>query len=107
MQEWLAADSIAVCGPVRAEVLRGARRTEASRIADALAALVHLDTIERDWTAVEEAARSMADVGRNLPLLDLLIAAIACRHDVILAHRDAHFRAMESALPLRTHDFLR
>ncbi len=107
MQEWLAADSIAVCGPVRAEVLRGARRTEASRIADALAALAHLDTIERDWTTVEAAARSMADVGRHLPLLDLLIAAIACRHDVILAHRDAHFRAMAGALPLRTHDFLR
>ena len=106
MQRWLAADCLAVCSPVRAEVLRGARRTEASRIADALAALVHLDTLERDWTTVELAARSMADLGRNVPLLDLLIAAIASRHDVVLAHRDAHFRAMADALTLRTHDFL-
>lgn len=106
MQRWLAADRLAVCSPVRAEVLRGARRTEASRIADALAALVHLDTLERDWTTVEVAARSMADLGRNVPLLDLLIAAIASRHDVVLAHRDAHFRAMADALTLRTHDFL-
>ena len=105
MRRWLAADRLAVCGPVRAEVLRGARRTEASRIADALAALVHLDTLERDWTTVEAAARSMADL-RNVPLLDLLIAAIASRHDVVLAHRDAHFRAMADALTLRTHDFL-
>ncbi len=106
MQRWLAADRLAVCGPVRAEVLRGARRAEAPRVADALAALVHLDTLERDWTTVEAAARSMADFGHTVPLLDLLIAAIACRHDVILAHRDAHFRAMADALPLRTHDFL-
>ena len=106
MQRWLAADRLAVCSPVRAEVLRGARRTEASRIADALAALVHLDTLERDWTTVEVAARSMADLGRNVPLLDLLIAAIASRHDVVLAHRDAHFRAMADALTPRTHDFL-
>lgn len=106
MQRWLAADRLAVCSPVRAEVLRGARRTEASRIADALAALVHLDTLERDWTTVEVAARSMVDLGRNVPLLDLLIAAIASRHDVVLAHRDAHFRAMADALTLRTHDFL-
>ncbi|MCY4511364.1 MAG: PIN domain-containing protein [Acidobacteria bacterium] len=106
MQRWLSADRIAVCGPVRAEILRGARRAEASRIAGALSALVRLDTNERDWTAVEAAARSMADLGRTVPLLDLLIAAIACRHDVILAHQDAHFRAIADALPLRTHDFL-
>ena len=106
MQRWLAADCIAACGPVRAEILRGARRGEAVRIADAFAALVHLDTLERDWTTVEAAARTLADLGRTVPLLDLLIAAIACRHEVILAHRDAHYRAITDALPLRTHDFL-
>ena len=106
MHRWLGADRIAVCGPVRAEVLRGARRTEASRIHDAFAALVHLDTLERDWATVEAAARSMAGLGHTVPLRDLLIAAIACRHDVVLAHRDAHFRAMAEVLPVRTHDFL-
>jgi predicted nucleic acid-binding protein len=48
----------------------------------------------------------MADVGHTVPLLDLLIAAIAHRHEVILAHRDAHFRAIGDVLPVRTHDFL-
>ena len=106
MQRWLGSDRLAVCGPIRAEVLRGARRTEAPRIVDAFAALTHLDGLERDWTAVESAARAMADVGHTVPLLDLLIAAIAHRHEVILAHRDAHFRAIGDVLPVRTHDFL-
>ncbi len=106
MQGWLGADRIAVCAPVRAEVLRGARRTEAPRIRDAFAALVHLDTIERDWATVEAVASAMADLGNTVPLMDILIAAVACRHDVILAHRDAHFRAMADVLPVRTHDFL-
>lgn len=106
MQRWLESDRLAVCGPVRVEVLRGARRTEASGIADAFGALVHLDGLERDWEAVETGARALADSGHTVPLLDLLIAAIAHRREVILAHRDAHFRAIAEVLPVRTHDFL-
>ena len=106
MQRWLESGRLAVCGPVRAEVLRGARRKEAPRLADAFAALTHLDAQERDWEAVETGARALADGGHTVPLLDLLITAIARRHAVILAHRDAHFRAIEEVMPLRTHDFL-
>lgn len=102
---WLKEDRLAVCGPVRAEILRGARKAEASRIADLLGALAHLDSEERDWLTVATRARALADSGHTVPLLDLLIAAIAERHGVILAHRDAHFRAIAQVLPVRTHDF--
>ena len=102
---WLKEDRLAVCGPVRAEILRGARKTEAARIADLLGALAHLDSEERDWLTVATHARALADSGHTVPLLDLLIAAIAQRHGVILAHRDAHFRAIARVLPVRTHDF--
>ena len=103
---WLKGDRLAVCGPVRAEILRGARKAEASRIADLLGALVHLDSEERDWLSVETNARRLADDGHTVPLLDLLIAIIAQRHGVVLAHRDAHFQAIAQVLPVRTHDFL-
>ena len=102
---WLKEDRLAVCGPVRAEILRGARKAEASRIADLLDALPHLDSRERDWLTVATHARALADSGHTVPLLDLLIAAIAERHGVVLAHRDAHFRAIEDVLPVRTRDF--
>ena len=102
---WLKEDRLAVCGPVRAEILRGARKAEASRIADLLGALVHLDSEERDWLTVATHARALADNGKTVPLLDLLIASIAERHGVVLAHRDAHFRTIAQVLPVRTNDF--
>ena len=106
MLHWLKADRLAVCGPVRVEILRGARKTEALQIASFLGALPHLDAVERDWLSVETSARRLADDGHTVPLLDLLIAVIAQRHDVVLAHRDAHFQAIAQVLPIRTHDFL-
>lgn len=103
---WLAADYLAICGPVRAEVLRGARKTEAPRITDAFAALPYLETADGDWSTVEQKARSLADEGHNMPLLDLLIAALACRHGAVLAHKDAHFQTIAQMLPVHLHSFL-
>ena len=106
MRQWLGEDGLALCGPVRAEVLRGARRAEAPRIAETFGALTHLNSTDSDWLTVATKARTLADAGNAVPLVDLLIAVIAHRHGVILAHRDAHFRASQHVLPVRTHDFL-
>ena len=102
---WLA-DGLAICGPVRAEVLRGARKAEAPKIVSAFAALPYLSSVDGDWLTAEQKTRSLADKGYNVPLLDVFIAAIALRHGAVLAHRDAHFQTIEQVLPLRTHNFL-
>ena len=104
MRQWLGEDRLALCGPVRAEVLRGARRAEAPRIAETFGALSHLDSADADWLTVTAKARALADVGHVVPLLDLLIATIAHRHRAVLAHQDAHFRAIQQVLPVQTHD---
>jgi predicted nucleic acid-binding protein len=106
MRQWLGDDRLTLCGPVRAEVLRGARRAEAPRIAETFGALAHLDSTDSDWLEVATRARELADAGHAVPLVDLLIATIAQRHGVVLAHRDTHFRAIQQMLPVRTHDFL-
>ena len=105
VRQWLGEDRLALCGPVRAEVLRGARKAEAPRIAETFGALAHLDSAEADWLTVATKARVLADAGETVPLLDVLIAAIAYRHGAILAHRDAHFRVIQHVLPFRTHEF--
>ena len=87
---WLT-DSLAICGPVRAEVLRGARKAEVAKIVSAFAALPYLSSVDGDWLTAEQKARSLADKGDNVPLLDVFIAAIAIRHDAVLAHKDASF----------------
>ena len=102
---WLT-ESLAICGPVRAEVLRGARKAEVAKIASAFAALPYLSSVDGDWLTAEQKARSLADKGDNVPLLDVFIAAIAIRHDAVLAHKDAHFQTIAQVLPLRTHNFL-
>jgi len=106
MLNWLGADCLAICGPVRAEVLRGARKEEVSKIADAFTALPHLESIAEDWSTVEQKIRSLADDGHNLPLLDLLIAALAYRCGATLAHKDAHFPTISQVLPIHLHGFL-
>ena len=102
---WLT-DSLAICGPVRAEVLRGARKAEVAKIVSAFAALPYLSSVDGDWLTAEQKARSLADKGDNVPLLDVFIAAIAIRHDAVLAHKDAHFQTITEVMPLRTHNFL-
>ncbi len=102
---WLT-DSLAICGPVRAEVLRGAHKAEVAKIVSAFAALPYLSSVDGDWLTAEQKARSLADKGDNVPLLDVFIAAIALRHDAVLAHKDAHFQTIAQVLPLRTHNFL-
>lgn len=103
---WLGADYLAVCSPVRVEVLRGARKMEAPQIVDAFSGLRHLESKEDDWLTVEQKIRTLADDGHNVPLLDLLIAVVAYRHGAVLAHKDAHFHTIAQVLPVRLHNFL-
>lgn len=105
MLRWLAHD-LAICGPVRAEVLRGARKAEAPKIVSAFAALPHLAAVDGDWLIAEQKIRALTDKGYTVPLLDVFNAAIARRHGAVLAHKDAHFQIIEQVLPLRTHTFL-
>ncbi len=103
---WLAADCLAVCAPVRVEILRGAGKAEVPHIVEAFAVLPYLESVDEDWIAVEQKIRTLADKGCTVPLLDLLIAVIVHRHGAVLAHRDAHFQMVEQVLPVRQHSFI-
>ena len=106
MLAWLRADRLALCGAVRAEVLRGVRSGEAAGVDRALSGLAYLPSVDEDWLTVTGTGRALAAAGVTVPLLDLLIAALAVRVDALLAHRDAHFQAIAAHLPLRVHSFL-
>lgn len=106
MLGWLGADCLAICGVIRAEVLRGARQDQADSLRNAFAGLTHLETLDEDWRTVEEKARDLAEKDLAVPLLDLLVAVVASRAGAVLAHKDAHFDAIARELPLRLHSFL-
>jgi predicted nucleic acid-binding protein len=103
---WLAADQVALCGPVLAEILRGARKAEAEKIKRTFSALHYLETLDSDWKTVSEKAEALSEKGHRVPLSDILITVIAARTGVTVAHNDKHFRAIQKLLPVSTQSFV-
>jgi predicted nucleic acid-binding protein len=103
--ELIEADAIALCTPVRLELLYSARNA-----ADHLALDEHLHRFRHlaiDPRVEEAAVRGQAALAagshhRGPKPVDLLIAAVAEAHDVTLLHYDRHFDLIASATGQKT-----
>lgn len=94
------ADRVALCGPVRCEVIRGAPRTQVNRIQRVFTGVHYLTQQDEDWKRVETAALKLHGEGHQPPLLDVLIAAVAYRCNAILCHfGDRHFQTIQKVIP--------
>jgi predicted nucleic acid-binding protein len=98
---------IAVCDQVATEVLFSTRDAGDFRATeDALLACPWLSVEPRDWDEARRVFRALADRGplhhRQVKIPDLLIAAVAARHDVTLVHYDADYEVIASVTGQRT-----
>lgn len=85
-------DRVALTGPVLAEVLRGFRRTEqADWVASRLRSAHYLEPIWDDWRNAAALARELAARGHDVPLTDLVVAALARRVEAFVFSNDPHF----------------
>ena len=104
VEELLAAD-IAVCEPVRMEVLAGAR--DESHLLDLRRLLARAVVIRTQTTDYEDAAalyRRCRREGETVrKLMDCLIAAIAIRAGVPILHNDADLDALARHTELRIY----
>lgn len=101
----IAADRVAVCGPVICEVLRGAPRADRPRMRRAFDGQIHLSQEDSDWRQVEEALAELHGEGLQPPILDVLISIIAKRHATGLWHfGDRHFDPIGQVLGLEGAD---
>lgn len=104
VEELLAAD-IAVCEPVRMEILAGAR--DESHLLDLRRLLARAAVIPTQATDYEDAAalyRRCRREGETVrKLMDCLIAAIAIRAGVPILHNDADFDALARHTELRIY----
>ena len=104
VEELLAAD-IAVCEPIRMEVLAGAR--DESHLLDLRRLLARAEVIPTQTTDYEDAAalyRRCRREGETVrKLMDCLIAAIAIRAGVPILHNDADFDALARHTELRIY----
>ena len=98
---------IAVCDQVAMEVLFSARDASDFRATEeALLACPWLSIEPRDWDEARRVFRALADQGplhhRQVKIPDLLIAAVAARHDVTLVHYDADYDVIAEVTGQRT-----
>jgi predicted nucleic acid-binding protein len=101
----LAAD-LATCGPVRMEVLAGARDEAHLRaLQGLLARATNIDTVPADFDAAASWYRRCRQGGETVRrMVDCLIAAHAIRLEVPLLHADRDFEALVRHTPLRADE---
>jgi predicted nucleic acid-binding protein len=85
-------DRVVLTGPVLAEVLRGFRRTdEADWVASRLRLAHYLEPSWEDWRSAAALGRQLAAAGHDVPLTDLVVAALAKRVQASVFSSDPHF----------------
>ena len=85
-------DRVFLTGPILAEVLRGFRRTDqADWIASRMRCAQYLEPTWEDWRNAAAIGRDLAAKGHDLPLSDLVIAALAQRVHASVLTSDPHF----------------
>jgi len=85
-------DRVGLIGPILAEVLRGFRRTEEADWVASRLRLAHY--VEPNWEDRRTAAAlgsQLAAKGHDIPLTDLVIAALAIRIQAFVYTLDPHF----------------
>jgi predicted nucleic acid-binding protein len=85
-------DRVALTGPVLAEVLRGFRRTEqADWVASRMRLAHYFEPTWDDWRNAATLGRELGAKGQEIPLTDLVIAALALRLQAFVFSTDPHF----------------
>ena len=106
LEPLILAGEIGTCGIVEIEVLYSAisasdlRTTRSQRAT----AFPRFRTTEADFEAAIDLMVALADGGRHRAagVADLLIAAVAIRHDITVYHYDADFDQIAAVSPLRS-----
>jgi hypothetical protein len=88
-------DRAALIGPIAVEILQGIpREPQAAYVASLLRGLRCLETGWEDWLEAARRGRRCAAAGHRLPLSDLILAAVAIRHDAEIYTTDPHFELL-------------
>lgn len=95
----LAEESVAVCGPVLAELLAGTAAGDRDDLWHVLAALPWAELDRDAWRRVGELAFELRRAGMSLPLTDLEIAVACASADIALWTRDDDFQRLRAHLP--------
>jgi predicted nucleic acid-binding protein len=92
VDELIDSDRVALTGPILGEVLLGFRRKDQADWVASRLRLAHDIEIEwDDWRMAAQLGRDLAASGNQLPLTDLVMAALAIRCHAWVYTTDPHF----------------
>jgi predicted nucleic acid-binding protein len=87
-----------LCGPVRLEVLGGARAEDRQRLTSYLDCIPHKEFDDSVWDYARDCAWRLRDKGQTIPWNDILIGSLSLRWDCRVYARDQHFEVMSEVL---------
>ena len=93
MDDLRAKGEVAIVGVVIAELLQGSRsQQELEEFSEWLTALPYLSETRDTWAMVGRLSYQLRRLGTPVPLLDIVIGALALEHDCTVYTQDEHFR---------------
>ena len=97
VDDLLANNEVALCGPVLTELRRGLRTSERRRVLPLLAACHLLSQPPALWEEAGELGFVLARRGATVKSMDLLIAVYALSHSIALLTNDGDFTVLQKA----------
>ena len=85
------------CGPVKLEVLGGARMQERARLEEHFSCIPYFPMDDAQWELAKETAWRLRDRGCNPPWNDILIASLSLTARCRVYAVDKHFQQMRDA----------
>ncbi len=85
------------CGPVKLEVLGGARPQERKALEEQFSCIPYFPMTDAAWDAAKNLAWRLRDQGCTAPWNDILIASLSLKADCRIYATDKHFALMSQA----------
>lgn len=89
-------ENILISGPIISELLHGIKsEKEYKLLSESISAVPYAECVYDDWIKTGETLYNLKKKGITVPLTDILISAIAIRHDASVLSLDKHFKSID------------
>ena len=92
-----------LCGPVRLEVLGGARQVDRKRMAAYFDCVPYRAMTDDAWAFALDCAWRLRDKGHTIPWNDIVIGSLSVRWTCRVYSADAHFELMRDVIGVRLY----
>jgi predicted nucleic acid-binding protein len=91
------------CGPIKLEVLGGARGQDRQRMSAYFDSVPYRTIEDGAWESAKEAAWRLRDKGHSLPWNDILIGSLSVAWGCRVYAKDQHFQILRDVLGVRLY----